>query len=149
MSKLKILQELQDSWAIDSIIDPANVDDELVKIPKLHQKYLDILTFLKIQVFKRNAEFLKLKGARSRYYSGSMNKDELEEYQWEQYQGKVPLKSELDRLLEVDTILLNAEERLFELKATFEYCESVLSTLKWRGSELKTIADWKRFLAGG
>jgi hypothetical protein len=144
-----MLKLLQEQWAKDTIIDSANIDDEIVKIPKLHQKYLDILTHLKIHVFKKQAEFLKLKGARTRYYSGTMGREDLADYGWEQYQGKQPLKSELERLLEVDPILLASEEKLFELKASFEYCESVMNSLKWRGSELKTIMEWKRFIAGG
>lgn len=142
------LKLLQDEWAKDVIIDQSNIDDEVARIPKLHQKYLDILSHLKVQVFRKNAEFLALKGARSRYYSGSMTRDDLASYGWDQYQGKIPLKSELERLLEVDPILLAAEEKLFDLKAAFEYAEEVMSSLKWRGSEMKTIMEWKRFLAG-
>lgn len=142
------LKLLQDEWAKDVIIDQSNIDDEVARIPKLHQKYLDILSHLKVQVFRKNAEFLALKGARSRYYNGSMTRDDLASYGWDQYQGKIPLKSELERLLEVDPILLAAEEKLFDLKAAFEYAEEVMSSLKWRGSEMKTIMEWKRFLAG-
>lgn len=142
------LKLLQDEWAKDVIIDQSNIDDEVARIPKLHQKYLDILSHLKVQVFRKNAEFLALKGARSRYYSGSMTRDDLASYGWDQYQGKIPLRSELERLLEVDPILLAAEEKLFDLKAAFEYAEEVMSSLKWRGSEMKTIMEWKRFLAG-
>lgn len=146
MEKLKILQT---EWAKDSVIDQTKIDDEVAKIPSLHRKYLDFLIQLKILVFKRQAEFLSLKGARVKYYSGQMNASELASYGWTQYQGKTPLKSELDRLLEVDPILLSAEEKLFELKASFEYVEEIMQSLKWRGSELKTIYEWKRFLAGG
>lgn len=143
--RLSILKGL---WAKDCVIDSANIDDEIVRVPKLHQKYLDLLTDLKVLVFRKQAEFLKLKGARSRYYNGSMGKDELVEYGWNQYQGKQPLKSELERLLEVDPILLAAEENLFELKACFEYVEEVMKSLRYRAQELKTIVDWKKFLAG-
>lgn len=139
---------LKGFWAKDSVIDPNNVDEEVIRVPRLHQKYLDLLTDLKVLVFRKQAEFLKLKGARSRYYSGSMGKEELQEFGWEQYQGKTPLKSELERLLEVDPVLLVAEENLFELKACFEYVEEVMKSLRYRGTELKTIADWRKFLAG-
>ena len=146
LDKLKIIQ---DEWTKDSVIDQQNVDDEVTKIPKLHQKYLDLLTHVKIQVFKKQAEFLQLKGARSRYYNGSMGREDLEKYGWVQYQGKLPLKSELERLLEVDDILLVAEEKLFELKASFEYLEEVMKSLRYRSMDLKTIFEWKKFIAGG
>lgn len=139
---------LKGFWAKDAIIDPNNVDEEVVRVPRLHQKYLDLLTDLKVLVFRKQAEFLKLKGARSRYYSGSMGKEELQEFGWEQYQGKTPLKSELERLLEVDPVLLAAEENLFELKACFEYVEEVMKSLRYRGTDLRVLADWRKFLAG-
>lgn len=139
---------LKGFWAKDSVIDPNNVDEEVIRVPRLHQKYLDLLTDLKVLVFRKQAEFLKLKGARSRYYSGSMGKEELQEFGWEQYQGKTPLKSELERLLEVDPVLLAAEENLFELKACFEYVEEVMKSLRYRGTDLRVIADWRKFLAG-
>ncbi|HET8685877.1 MAG TPA: recombination mediator protein UvsY [Methanosarcina sp.] len=145
MEKLKLIQ---DEWAKDSVIDQMHIDDEVAKTPRLHQKYLDFLTTLKVLVFKRQAEFLELKGARSRYYNGSMTKEELGKYGWDQYQGKMPLKSELERLLEVDPVLLKAEERLFELKASFEYVEEVMKSLRYRNQDLRVLVDWKKFLAG-
>lgn len=139
---------LKGFWAKDSVIDPNNVDEEVIRVPRLHQKYLDLLTDLKVLVFRKQAEFLKLKGARSRYYSGSMGKEELQEFGWEQYQGKTPLKSELERLLEVDPVLLVAEENLFELKACFEYVEEVMKSLRYRGNDLRTVYEFRKFLAG-
>ena len=143
-----VLSILQDAWKVDSNIDTNNIDDEVARIPKLHQKYLDILTQLKSQVFKRQAEFLLLKGARTRYYNGAMTREDLESYGWPQYQGKQLLKSELERMLEVDPILLKAEERLYELKAAFEYAEEVMKSLRFRGQDLRTAMDWKKFIAG-
>lgn len=145
---LEKLKEVQSEWKTDSFLDQHRIDEEIVKIPRLHQKYLDLLTDFKFKVFKKQAEFLKLKGARSRYFSGVMSKEELEKYGWLQYQGKTPLKSELERLLEVDDVLLSAEEHLYELKACFEYVESVMGVLKWRGSELKTLVDYKKWIDG-
>lgn len=145
MERLKLIQN---EWAKDSVIDQTNIDDEVAKTPRLHQKYLDFLTALKVLVFKRQAEFLELKGARSRYYNGSMTKEELGKYGWVQYQGKTPLKAELERLLEGDSVMLVVEEKLFELKASFEYVEEIMKSLRYRSSDLKTIMEWKRFIAG-
>lgn len=143
-----ILEVLREQWKKDSVIDQSNIDDEVARIPKLHQKYLDFLTELKIEVFKKQADFLLLKGARTRYYNGSMTREDLEKYGWDQYQGKSLLKSEMDRMLEVDPILLKAEEKLFDLKASFEYVEEVMKSLRFRGQDMKTIMEWKKFLAG-
>lgn len=148
MSEKTLLELLKEAWEVDSEIDQNNVDDEVVKLPKLHKKYLDLLTITKLRVFKLQNQFLELKGARSKYYQGSMTKDELDHYGWSQYQGKTPLKSELDRLLEADKILLHAERQLYETKAAFEYAEEIMKNLRYRGQDLKTILEWKKFMAG-
>jgi len=142
------LRVLKDAWAKDQEIDMNNIDEEIRRLPKIHQKYLDFLSVLKLQVFERNARFLRVKGARSRWYTGQCNKEELDSFGWDQYQGKAPLKSELERLLEVDDVLLTAEKNLFELKACYEYAEEILNHIRYRGNDLRAIADWKKFLAG-
>ena len=37
------LQELQDEWAKDSLVDDDHLDKESARIPNLHQKYLKFL----------------------------------------------------------------------------------------------------------
>ena len=145
---MEMLGMLREYWKTDSKIDQDHIDDEIARIPNLHQKYLDLLVELKIRVFSKQSEFLKLKGDRSRFYNGALSKEELLDYGWDQYQGKIPLKSELERLLEVDPVLLKAEEKLFELKACFEFVEEILRHLKYRGQDLKTILEWRKFISG-
>lgn len=143
------IEILKDMWASDSEIDQLRIDDEIAKLPRLHKRYLDILTVLKVDVFRKNAEFLKLKGVRARYYSGALSREELQVYGWQQYQGKAAtLKSEIERMLETDPVLLKAETNLFDLKVAFEYCESIMQSLRYRGHDLKTLVEYKKFLAG-
>lgn len=147
-TKKSALDILREAWEADCIIDQANIDDEAARIPKLHSKYLNFLTEIKFEVFKRDAALMELRGHRSRYYQGMLNRDELEQFGWDQYQGRSPTRGELDKLLESDKIILEAEKRLFTVKAAFEYAEEIMKSLRYRGQDLKTIMEWKKFLAG-
>ena len=146
--KQKRIDILKECWEEDSVVDQQRIDDEIAKLPRLHKKYIDLLTTLKVDVFRRDAEFRLLKGVRSRYFSGTLSKEELQQYGWSQYQGRSLTKAEIERTLETDPIMVRAEENLFDLKVCFEYCESVLQSLRYRGHDLKTLVEYKKFLAG-
>jgi hypothetical protein len=142
------LDELKNNWAIDSIIDSNRLDEASIRTANLHQKYLDVLTDYKLKIFKTDKEYLSMKGIRSRYYLGQLTKEELNQHNWQQYQYKTPLKSELERLLETDDILLNILDRQSYLKICFEYCEEILKALRDRNWQIKTAVEWKKFEAG-
>lgn len=146
--KKTALDVLREAWEADCRIDQENIDDEAARIPMLHSKYLNLLTDIKFKVFERDAALLELRSDRSKYYQGILSKQELDKFGWAQYQGKVPTRGELDKLLEGDRIILEAERRLFTMKAAFEYAEEIMKSLRYRGQDLKTIMEWKKFLAG-
>ena len=78
------LQELQDEWAKDSLVDDDHLDREAVRIPNLHQKYLKFLMEFKMKLTKQRAEFHQLRRLKIRYYNGELGREELEEHGWEQ-----------------------------------------------------------------
>ena len=51
------LEELQNSWADDCIIDDNHLDRESVNTAKLHSKYLNHLIRYKLQLAKMKADF--------------------------------------------------------------------------------------------
>ena len=106
------------------------------------------MTEYKILLFKHDKRFQKMRGIRSRYYSGQMTKEELQKFGWEQYQYAKPLKTELERLLETDEIMLNLKDEYMLLKFSFEYCEEVMKSLKDRNFQIKHIIEWRKFESG-
>jgi len=142
------LEQLKQEWSKDCQIDSDHLDESAIRTANLHQKYLDILTEYKLRIFKLEKEFLTMKGIRAKYYMGQMSKDELLEYEWEQYQFKTPLKSELERLLETDTILLNIQDKQSYINFCFEYVGEVMKSLKDRVWQIRAAIDWKKFESG-
>ena len=142
------LDELKANWATDCIIDSDRLDEASLRIANLHQKYLDILTDYKLRVFKLEKDYLNLKGIRSRYYMGQMTKQELDEYGWDQYQYKTPLKSEMERLLETDSLLLDIKDKQSYISFCFEYVEDIMKSLRERGWQIRNAIEWRKFEAG-
>lgn len=143
------LEELMEQWKVDSTIDPNHLDTSSIRTANLHQKYLDFLTHYKIKIFALDKKYLEMKGLRSKYYYGQMTKAELTQYGWDQYPYKTPLKSELERLLETDTILLDYKDKTSYYTFCFEYCEDVLKALRDRNYQIRAAIDFMKFQAGG
>jgi len=142
------LDELKSQWAIDCIIDRDNLDESSIRTANLHQKYLDILTDYKLRLFKLEKDFLTMKGLRSKYYCAQLTKEELNEQGWVQYQYKTPLKSELERLLETDQILLNILDKQSYIKFCFEYTEEIMKALRERNWQIRNSIEFMKFQAG-
>lgn len=142
------LETLKDEWEKDCQIDRDNLDEASIRTANLHQKYLNILTDYKLRLFKLEKEYLEMKGVRSRYYNGQLTKEELQQYKWQQYQYKTPLKSELERLLETDDNLLNILDRESYIKICFEYTEEILKSLRERNWQIRNAIEFIKFQAG-
>jgi hypothetical protein len=142
------LDDLKAAWAADCVIDSNKLDESSIRTANLHQKYLDILTDYKLKIFKLDKDYLTMKGLRSKYYLGQLTKAELEEYGWDQYQYKTPLKTELERLLQTDDYLLTILDKQSYYKFCFEYCEEVLKALRERNWQIRNTIEWIKFQAG-
>lgn len=142
------LEKFQREWAVDSEIDDINLDREALKQPKLHQKWVDYLTSAKIKLYKTEKELSEARARLTEYYMGRMTKDELNALGRTQYLHKTPLKSELEKLLDSDPIVLDINQKFYYYTTLVEYAQSVLGAIRDRGFSIKTAADYRKFLAG-
>ena len=74
MSKL---DEVLQMWTADSNIDRTEPGKALIDIPKLHSKYLGILTKHKIASKKAHFDYLRMKKIKSEYFTGKLSKEEI------------------------------------------------------------------------
>ena len=142
------LQELQDEWAKDSLVDDDHLDKEAVRIPNLHQKYLKFLMEFKMKLTKQRAEFHQLRRLKIRYYNGELGREELEEHGWEQYQGIKPIKSVQDDLLHGDDDLIKMTVRISYLEDMVYASESIMKSIASRGWDIKNSNKKKKFISG-
>lgn len=142
------LEELQENWKNDATIDQSKLDSEALRTANLHQKYIDLLTLYRIKIFKADNKFLEMKGVRTRYYMGQMTQAELEKYGLSQYQYKNPLKAELERLLETDSVLIDLSGSVFYYTTCFQYTEEVIKSLRNRGYDIKNSIEFMKFTSG-
>mgnify|MGYP003346308391 CR=1 FL=1 len=73
------LEQILKMWERDADMDQTEPGKELLKIPKLHNQYLSILTKHKIASKKANFDYLRMRKIKMEYYTGKMSKEELDE----------------------------------------------------------------------
>lgn len=143
------IEEILKEWDIDSEMDDNHIDNESIKVPKLHAKYIRHLIQAKLKNTKIQNEFNLLKKTKFRYYRGELSRDELTELNWQQWQGVKPMKNEMEQFLDGDTDLNNIKVKIEYLNSMVYLLESILGQIKARDWQLKNVLEYKKFIAGG
>ena len=112
------LEELQQSVDKDFKLDDTELDTESVKIPLLHNKYLQ--HFNKFSLLLKKAEY---------------DHKTLVREKWEYYTGKA-----------VD--LQKADQKAAYLNQVVKYLEQVLRSINNRTFLIKNAIEWKKFTSG-
>ena len=142
------IEQLQEMWESDSDIDDNYLGEHATKTPKLHAKYVKILVQIKLKHTKLQSEYNMLRKNKFRYYRGEMSRDELQQFEWNQWQGVKPLKNEMDEFLTGDEDLNTLQVKIDYLETMIYLLESILGQIKARDWQIKSAIEWKKFLAG-
>ena len=142
------LEELQNMWGEDCIIDDNHLDRESVNTAKLHSKYLNNLISYKLKLAKMRADYNTLRQAKFRYYRGELSKEELQLLGWTQWQGIKPLKNEMEEFLGGDGDLNTMEVKQQYIQGVVDFLESVMNQIKARDWQIRNAIEWKKFISG-
>ena len=143
MSKL---DELLEEWRKDADIDRTEPGKALLDIPKLHSKYLNILS--RHRLLSKEAEFKynKMKKLKWEYYTGKLDDDDLKKYEWDPF--PYVLKSDLSTYMESDEDLNKYLANKILHEEIVDVCQSILKELHSRTFQLKEFITWERFIQG-
>ena len=135
------IEEIMEMWGEDSHIDDKDLDNESLKIPNLHQKYLNIyskekrkLSDLKTHwkvLFQQRWEVVISKNGRAAEHNIRISKSELEKH-----------------YVAADESLQKAEKILNEQEGKVDYLKSVLSMIENRSFHINNAISWRKFVAG-
>jgi hypothetical protein len=143
MSKL---DDLLAEWAKDSIIDRTEPSKALLDIPKLHSKYLNILSNNRLLIRDAEFKYNRMKKVKWEYYTGKLDDDQLAKYGWEPF--PFVLKSDITTYLDADEDLSKylAQRRMHE--EVVEVCQSIMKELGARTFQLRDFISWEKFIQG-
>ena len=106
------LEQIQEMWQKDSVIDPDNLHDESIKIPQLHCKYYTVYNTITLLKEKAKESHSRVRLERYNYYTG---KAEPEVYEEEPFPYKVRDKDALQRYMEADERLNKINIKILSL----------------------------------
>ena len=131
----------------DMVIDDSELDLESLKIPQLHNKYLNLFHDERILLRKLEVERRELIRDKWEFYSGKMSEEEVTRRGWEPFQLKV-LKQDLDMYIQSDSDVTKIDDRITLQKEKVDYLASIVKSISGRGWEIKNAIEWRRFTSG-
>ena len=140
------LDELLEMWKKDAEIDRTEPGKALLDIPKLHSKYLNILTRHKLLQKESEFKYSRMKKIKWEYYTGKMDQDDLAKHGWDPF--PYTLKSDLNIYFESDEDLNKLEAQKVMHEQVVETCQSILKELNSRTFQLRDFIAWEKFIQG-
>ena len=139
------LETIQGMWEKDSQIDPDELHTASLVVPTLHAKYYQLYNDLRLLRTKSKKVYQKVLQERYLYYSG---KAEPEVYEKEPFPYKVREKDAIQRYLDSDQRLSDAELKVEYYNTMLDYLESIIKTIQNRTFQIKNAIEWQKFIRG-
>ena len=143
------LKPIHDMWAEDSQIK-MQLDESSRETPKLHAKYLELLSTTKLMLKRTEFQQKVLLKEQWLYYNGKMSQEDVVEKGWDPdpFNGLKILKGEMDYYYDSDPEIQKSEEKIQYYKTVIDTLEQIISTLNWRHQTIGNIIKWKQFESG-
>ena len=139
------LEQIQEMWQKDSVIDPDNLHDESLKVPQLHSKYYTVYNTITLLREKAKDNYNRVRLERYNYYTG---KAPQEVYVEEPFPYKVREKDAIQRYLDADDKLTTIDLKIRYYDVMLKFLEEVIKTISNRTYQIKNAIDWHNFQAG-
>ena len=144
------LEDIQELWTSDCVLDDVQLDLESKRIPELHNKYYKIFSDEKLRLVKFESRKKELSRLKWLYYTGKIDRGSLDNMGWEPFELDIKSRNkvDLDRFLESDKDMIDIQEKIAYQKEKIEYLESIIKTVVNRNFLIKNIIDWRKFTSG-
>lgn len=140
------IESILQHWSKDSVMESTEPSKEIIRIPLLHSKYLNMLIEHKMALKKAQFDYARMKKIKWEYYTGKLSQQELDDHEWEAF--PFTLKSDVSIYIEADKDLIKLLEKKSYHEEAISTIESIMNELKSRTYSIKTFVDWERFIAG-
>lgn len=141
------LESIFELWAEDSSVNREAIDEESLRISKLHHKYHQIYTNERLTLRRLEAEMKVLRLEKFEFYTQGPTKETAEKGWQLPPIGKI-LKADANTYVEADQDIINLSLKIGIQHEKIELLESIIKTVQNRGFQLKTALDWIKFTSG-
>lgn len=141
------LEEIQEMWDKDSVIDDSELGTEALKIPKLHARYFRIFSDERLRLRSMEWQLKKLRLAKYEFYTQGPTK-ETYELGWKLPPSGKILKADVGMYIDADEDISIMTSRIQLQTEKLELLESIIKSLNSRGFNIKVAVDWVKFQMG-
>ena len=144
------LNDIIAMWKRDSKIDTTALDDTSKENSKLHAKYIELHSVIKLQLNKKELQQKVLLRDKWLHFSGKLSREKIDEYGWsyDPFDGLKVLKSDFRYFFDSDPELQKSEEQIVYLKTVEETLREIIDTIKWKHQTIKNILEFQKFTSG-
>tara|TARA_R100001377_G_C3146193_1_gene94570 strand:- start:125 stop:568 length:444 start_codon:yes stop_codon:yes gene_type:complete len=144
------LEQVLEEWSTDSQLPRENLDEASRTTPKLHAKYLTILSNTKLRLKKAEMDQKSLLKLKWLWYNGKMSEDQINDLGWnyDPLNGLKIMKGDMDYYYDSDKEIQESELRLEYLKTLIDTLKEIVNNLNWRHQTIGNMIKWRQFEAG-
>lgn len=142
------IEDILEQWNEDSQIDRTELDEEALKIPKLHHKYYQIYVQERLQLRALEANMKQLKLDKYEFFTQGPN-EETQQKGWQLPAKGLILKSDIPMYMDADSDIIKLSLKIGLQQEKIELLESIIRSFQNRGYNIKSAIEWHRFTMGG
>lgn len=145
------LEQILEEWKKDCQIDDIELDKSSRETPKLHAKYVELLSTAKLQKHRKEMEFKKLLKDKFMWYNGKMDKQTMDDlgWQYDPFDGLTkPMKSDMDYFYESDPQIQTLQTQIEYWKTVIDTLSEIVSNITWRHQTISNMIKWRQFTSG-
>jgi len=142
------IESIFEEWDKDTDVDKTQLDDESIKIQKLHHKYYKVYVSERLLYRKLEADMKQLKLEKYEFYTQGPTKEQKDKG-WELPSRGLILKGDIPTYIDADKDIIELSLKIGYQLEKIEFLESILKSLQNRGYQIKAAIDFIRFTQGG
>ena len=139
------IEQLQEKWKEDSVIDPDKYGEESVRIPQLHMRYMEFYNTFSLMKKDRESEMRALIKEKWIYYKG---KAPATVYREVPFDFKLTTKEEVNMFIDADDDIRKLQYKIDYIDQVLLFLDGVLRQINSRNFQIKNAIEWEKFQAG-
>ena len=139
------IEQLQEKWKEDSVIDPDKYGEESVRIPQLHMRYMEFYNTFSLMKKDRESEMKALIRDKWIYYKGKAPSTVYKEVPFDL---KLTTTDEIKMFIGADDEIRKLQYKIDYIEQTIFFLDGVLRQINSRNYQIKNAIEWERFQSG-
>ena len=139
------LENLQELWKKDSEIDTDKYGEESIRIPQLHQRYMEFFNTFSLMKKEREGEMRGMVRQKWIYYKG---KAPAKIYKDTPFDFKLTTKEEINMFIESDEEVRKLQYKIDYIEQVIFFLDGVLRQINGRNFQIKNAIEWDKFQSG-